>query len=207
MLGETRPETAHAGGEFSLQIVLEDGDEIWTSAGVDGASARAELATLHTRLDASAFVLVGDAIVRSAEVRYIRLHHGGGQHGVIDALKSRGGGDDEMGTYDDEERTTLMQGASRRPGATRGGDGSNFADQYVGYGWRPWAETKPFFMTSEFFAAALMIAGVLIAAAVDDALDAPRAWALATAIAAAYILSRGIAKSGTKDPNPTRERR
>jgi len=57
-------------------------------------------------------------------------------------------------------------------------------------------------MTSEFLGAAAMIAAILIAAAVDDALDASRAWLLATIVAAAYIVSRGLAKSGTRDPNP-----
>ena len=44
----------------------------------------------------------------------------------------------------------------------------------------------------------LLLAGVLlIAAAASDSFDDNRAWTLVTVIGAAYILSRGIAKSGT----------
>jgi hypothetical protein len=77
-------------------------------------------------------------------------------------------------------------------------------DQWVGYGNRPWAETKPFFMTSEFFAMVVLIVGILIATAANDNLDAPRGWLYAAIVGAAYIVSRGFAKSGTGDPNPER---
>jgi hypothetical protein len=42
-----------------------------------------------------------------------------------------------------------------------------------------------------------LIVAVLIAAAISDTLEDRRAWTLATIIGAAYILSRGFAKSGT----------
>jgi hypothetical protein len=43
----------------------------------------------------------------------------------------------------------------------------------------------------------VLIVVILIASAISDSLDDVRAWTLVTVIGAAYILSRGIAKSGT----------
>ena len=63
---------------------------------------------------------------------------------------------------------------------------------------RSWInETKPSFLTTEFYAMIAGIMGVLIAAQQADNLDAPLAWTLAAAIAIGYILSRGLAKSGS----------
>jgi hypothetical protein len=59
-------------------------------------------------------------------------------------------------------------------------------------------ETKPFFLTSEFVAAVLAIAGIAITAASSDAFGAWRAWILITAVTVGYLVSRGIAKSGTR---------
>ncbi len=71
-------------------------------------------------------------------------------------------------------------------------------------------ETKPFAMASEFWMTVVGIAAVLIAGYVieDSAFNLFRAWMLATVIASAYIVSRGLAKSGTShDPyNDTRGR-
>ena len=58
-------------------------------------------------------------------------------------------------------------------------------------------ETKPSFLTTEFYAMIAGIVGVLVAAQQADNLDAPLAWTLAAAIAVGYILSRGIAKAGS----------
>ena len=55
---------------------------------------------------------------------------------------------------------------------------------------------KPFFATSEFATLLATVAAIVIAAAVDEGFDAGRAWTLVAAIAAAYIISRGLAKSG-----------
>jgi hypothetical protein len=59
-------------------------------------------------------------------------------------------------------------------------------------------ETKPFFLTSEFVGSVLAIAGIAITAASSDALGAWRAWILITAVVVGYMVSRGIAKSGTR---------
>ena len=58
-------------------------------------------------------------------------------------------------------------------------------------------ETKVAFKTTEFLAYLATIAGVLIAAAVDDTIDARLAWILVSALSIGYMLSRGLAKSGT----------
>jgi hypothetical protein len=59
-------------------------------------------------------------------------------------------------------------------------------------------ETKPFFLTSEFVGSVLAIAGIAITAASSDAFGAWRAWILITAITVGYMISRGIAKAGTR---------
>jgi hypothetical protein len=59
-------------------------------------------------------------------------------------------------------------------------------------------ETKPFFLTSEFAAAVIAVLTLAITAGASDSIDAWRFWLLATAITCAYLLSRGIAKSGTR---------
>jgi len=70
---------------------------------------------------------------------------------------------------------------------------------------RTGGETKPFFMTSEFLTLVASVAGVLIAAAVADNYDAPRAWLLATILASAYMISRGLAKAGSRDHTGDRD--
>ena len=60
------------------------------------------------------------------------------------------------------------------------------------------AETKHAFKTTEFWAMGGVIAAILIAAAVSDSLGDVRAWTLVTIVAAAYIISRGLAKAGSR---------
>jgi hypothetical protein len=52
-----------------------------------------------------------------------------------------------------------------------------------------------------------LIVATLIAAALSDSLNDVRAWTLVAVIGSAYIVSRGIAKSGTDHDAPTRVRR
>lgn len=59
-------------------------------------------------------------------------------------------------------------------------------------------ETKLSFKTTEFWAMGGVIAAILIAAAVSDSLGDVRAWTLVTVVAAPYILSRGLAKAGSR---------
>ena len=43
-----------------------------------------------------------------------------------------------------------------------------------------------------------LIAAILIASAVSDSLDDVRAWTLVAAVGIGYMISRGLAKSGSK---------
>ena len=60
------------------------------------------------------------------------------------------------------------------------------------------SETKPFFLTSEFLAYVLFLMGLGITAAESPTIDARLFWILTTVVTAFYMLSRGIAKSGTR---------
>jgi hypothetical protein len=59
-------------------------------------------------------------------------------------------------------------------------------------------ETKLSVKTTEFWAMVGIIAAILIASAVSDSLGDVRAWTLVAAVAIGYMISRGLAKSGTK---------
>lgn len=64
-------------------------------------------------------------------------------------------------------------------------------------------ETKWAPLTTEFWAMVGVIAATLIAAAVADNFDAPRAWVIVGFVAAAYIVSRGLAKAGNARRDPS----
>ena len=59
-------------------------------------------------------------------------------------------------------------------------------------------ETKNSLKTTEFFAMVGVIGAILVATAVSDSLNDVRAWTLIAAVAIGYMISRGLAKSGTK---------
>ena len=66
-------------------------------------------------------------------------------------------------------------------------------------------ETKASFKTSEFFAFVAMVIGVLIAAGVVDEANnggfgARQAWLYVTILTVGYMISRGLAKSGSRQP-------
>ena len=72
-------------------------------------------------------------------------------------------------------------------------------------------ETKHSFKTTEFFAMLALIAGILIASWVigddnsgggtgEDAFPAVRAWLYVAIVGSAYMISRGLAKAGSRDP-------
>jgi hypothetical protein len=66
-------------------------------------------------------------------------------------------------------------------------------------------ETKAAFKTTEFFAYVAVLAGILIAGAIVDSSDAGgygarQVWLYATILTVGYLLSRGLAKSGSRDP-------
>ena len=72
-------------------------------------------------------------------------------------------------------------------------------------------ETKASFKTTEFFAYLAAVAGVLIAAGVVDesnagGFGAKQAWLYVTILTVGYMVSRGFAKSGSREPYTADER-
>jgi hypothetical protein len=68
-------------------------------------------------------------------------------------------------------------------------------------------ETKSFFKTSEFWAYLVVLAGILIAGtSIENAeggrdfFTADKVWLYATILTVGYMVSRGIAKAGVRDP-------
>jgi len=78
---------------------------------------------------------------------------------------------------------------------------------------RTWNETKSALKTTEFYAWLVVSIAILIAAAVtDDGYDGQRfgadhAWLYVAVVTAAYIVSRGIAKSGVRKPDHDEDHR
>ena len=60
------------------------------------------------------------------------------------------------------------------------------------------SETKPFFLTSEFLVFVLYEMGLGIAATTSPSIDARLFWILTTIASSLYMLSRGVAKAGTR---------
>jgi hypothetical protein len=63
---------------------------------------------------------------------------------------------------------------------------------------RAGAETKPSFKTTELIVLLATVAGVLVASTMDDSLNTLWAWILVVSLAIGYMLSRGLAKSGSR---------
>ena len=66
-------------------------------------------------------------------------------------------------------------------------------------------ETKAAFKTTEMIAYVVAVVGVLIAALIVDEADAgglgaKQAWLYVTILTVGYMISRGLAKSGSRDP-------
>ncbi len=65
----------------------------------------------------------------------------------------------------------------------------------------PGTETKAAFKTTELIVYLLAVAGVLIASAiVDNSFGADPAWRYVTYLTIGYMISRGLAKSGSRNP-------
>ena len=67
-------------------------------------------------------------------------------------------------------------------------------------------ETKAAFKTTELIAFVAAVAGVLIAAAIVDegnagGMGAKQAWLYVTILTVGYMVSRGLAKSGSREPH------
>ena len=72
-------------------------------------------------------------------------------------------------------------------------------------------ETKASFLTTEFWAMVGVIVGILVASAMigegegtgagaADAFSAVRAWLYVAIVVSAYMISRGLAKAGSREP-------
>jgi hypothetical protein len=62
-------------------------------------------------------------------------------------------------------------------------------------------ETKPSFKTTELIVYVLAVLGVLIASAiVDNSFGADPAWRYVTYLTVGYMISRGLAKAGSRYP-------
>jgi len=92
-------------------------------------------------------------------------------------------------------------GGGQGGGGSSGPDVGEFARRHIRT-----PETKEFFKTSEFGVWALTVIAVLIAGLVTDELDPFAVWTLVVVTSFAYMISRGIAKSGTKHHDPGQHR-
>lgn len=61
-------------------------------------------------------------------------------------------------------------------------------------------ETRKSFRTTEFLAFVVVTVATLIAAYSQDGFDIDQAWTLVAIITSFYMLSRGIAKAGSREP-------
>jgi hypothetical protein len=99
-----------------------------------------------------------------------------------------------------------MESATTRAGGTGAG-----VDRSAGRGTvrRLATETKQAFKTTEFWAMVAVIVGILVAAAAikggdtapgTDEFIARQAWLYVAIVAVGYMISRGLAKSGSREP-------
>jgi hypothetical protein len=64
-------------------------------------------------------------------------------------------------------------------------------------------ETKASTKTSEFFVYVIAAAAILIASLVVDGFNATEGWMFFTYLTIGYMISRGLAKSGSREPYRT----
>lgn len=92
--------------------------------------------------------------------------------------------------------------------AHAGSAGANDHSERRGMVRRLATETKQAFKTTEFWAMAAVIVGILVAAAAikggdtagTDEFIARQAWLYVAIVAVGYMISRGLAKSGSREP-------
>jgi len=89
-------------------------------------------------------------------------------------------------------------------GATTTGTGNGHSLSY-GRDERRSTETKAAFKTTEFVAYLAVLAGILIAGLIvdntgDGGFGASKVWLYATILTVGYMVSRGLAKAGSRDP-------
>ena len=86
------------------------------------------------------------------------------------------------------------------------GSGSSRTPDLTAYEWDDeddYTETKSFFRTSEFWAFILLLVAVVLAAYVsgEDSISREDGWRFATALGVGYMVARGLAKAGSREPN------
>jgi hypothetical protein len=95
------------------------------------------------------------------------------------------------------------------PSATNGQTGAMSRADVTDRGRRLSTETKSAFKTTEFVAYIAVLVGILIAGAVTkasgyagthDPFRADRVWLYVTVLTVGYMISRGIAKAGSRQP-------
>jgi hypothetical protein len=64
-------------------------------------------------------------------------------------------------------------------------------------------ETKASTKTSEFFVYVIAALAILIASYIVDGFNATEGWMFFTFLTIGYMISRGLAKSGSREPYPT----
>ena len=77
--------------------------------------------------------------------------------------------------------------------------GRDYADGHVEKRNTSWAETKPSFMTTEFYAMIGVIIATIVAGESNGSWDDRWVWLVVAAVAIGYMVSRGLAKSGSAD--------
>src|SRR3954449_13012039 len=96
--------------------------------------------------------------------------------------------------------------ATREEGRTRSAGHDGVVSRPRSLGARVATETKASFKTTEFFAMLAVIAGILVAAASIGATEGhpdkfvgSQAWLYVSIVAVGYMISRGLAKSGSRE--------
>src|SRR3954469_11478407 len=105
--------------------------------------------------------------------------------------------------HTDVQEDDMSTPARSRVGATDRDDRGATAPRHTSR--RLSTETKAAFKTTEWFAYIAVLAGILIAGALVDSSDAGgygarQVWLYATILTVGYMLFRGLAKSGSRDP-------
>jgi hypothetical protein len=99
--------------------------------------------------------------------------------------------------------------ANRESDQPNGQTGATKRVEVADHGRRLSTETKAAFKTTEFVAYVVVFAGILIAGAVSkasgyagnhDPFRADRVWLYVTVLTVGYMVSRGIAKAGSRQP-------
>src|ERR687893_3276793 len=93
-----------------------------------------------------------------------------------------------------------MRAAGRRAASERSSMATPAATNVFRVSTHESTETKASTKTSEFFVYVIAVAAVLIASLVVDGFNATEGWMFFTYLSIGYMISRGLAKAGSRDP-------